>query len=552
MAPVLIACALVAVLVAASAWANAGKVYRGVEVGSVPLGGKTPEEARSALEARAGELERIQLDGPSEAAIGAGEMGVDYDVAATVERAYAVGREGGIATRLGDRIKATFGAARVAPEVDYSTGVARAELEDLAARVNEEPRNASVTVEGTEVRVVESGEGYELDVPATAANVERAVEGMTGEAFMVGKTSKPGVATPAAEEAAEKARRAMAGPVVLFSGERQWELSPAEIGRSLRFEPSGGGLRVVVDREALRGSLGDVYAALEEEPVEAGYRIDGGAATVTPGRQGKGIDEEGLFSSLEDGLLEGRPEYRVPVATVEPRLTTAEAERLKPTERLGSYRTDYRLSSDKSDERMENLRMSSGAVDGTLLAPGEVFSMNDKVSGLDYNASKVIVNGRETLADGGGLCQVTSTLYNAVNEAGLDVVERSPHYAQLPYIRPGLDATVWFGGPNGEGELDMKFENTTGAYVLVRQYVSGDGYVYAEVWGQPTGTEVRTWSEPVYRNADSAEWVTYQTYEKDGEVLYDGVLHRDTYQALKDDKGRPIPADTVPVAPNNP
>ena len=201
---------------------------------------------------------------------------------------------------------------------------------------------------------------------------------------------------------------------------------------------------------------------------------------------------------------------------------------------------------------MENLRMSSGAVDGTVLAPGEVFSMNDTVSGLDYNASKVIVDGRETLADGGGLCQVTSTLYNAVNGAGLDVTERSPHYAQLPYIRPGLDATVWFGDEQGNGELDMKFRNTTDAYVLVRQYVAESGHVYAEVWGQPDGTKVRTWSEPVYRNAGSAEWVTYQTYRKGGEVLYDGVLHRDTYEALKDKKGKPIPADTVPVAPVDP
>ncbi|MDP9479744.1 MAG: VanW family protein, partial [Actinomycetota bacterium] len=178
--------------------------------------------------------------------------------------------------------------------------------------------------------------------------------------------------------------------------------------------------------------------------------------------------------------------------------------------------------------------------------------MNDTVSHLDYNESKVIVDGRETEADGGGLCQVTSTLYNAVNEAGLDVIERNPHYAQLPYIRPGLDATVWFGDEYGNGALDMRFENTSRGYVLLREYVADDGYVYAEVWGRPSGTEVRTWSEPVYRGRDSARWVTYQTYKKDGEVLFDGVLHRDTYEALTDEKGKPIPADSVPIAPVDP
>jgi hypothetical protein len=105
---------------------------------------------------------------------------------------------------------------------------------------------------------------------------------------------------------------------------------------------------------------------------------------------------------------------------------------------------------------------------------------------------------------------------------------------------------VWFGA------LDMKFENTTDAYVLLREWVSEDGYVYAEVWGQPNGTEVKTWSEPVHVGEDYSKWVTYQTFKRDGKVLYDGVLHKDTYQPLIDEKGRKIPPSDVPVAPVNP
>ena len=145
-----------------------------------------------------------------------------------------------------------------------------------------------------------------------------------------------------------------------------------------------------------------------------------------------------------------------------------------------------------------------------------------------------------------------STLYNAVNDAGLDVTERYPHYAQLPYVRPGLDATVWFSGPGEADDLDMKFENTSDGYVLLKEYVAWDGFIYAEVWGRPSGADVKTWSEPVYRNAKSAEWVTYQTYKKNGKIVFDGVLHKHTYEALKDEKDKPIPADTVPIAPVDP
>ncbi len=297
----------------------------------------------------------------------------------------------------------------------------------------------------------------------------------------------------------------------------------------------------------------EVFAADEQsaEPVDAGYEVGGAGVFVTESRAGREIEEGKLLRAIESGLFEGRREYEVPVVVVEPELTTARAEALKPTEVIGSYRTDHSIVPDDGP-RVENLELSSQAVDGTLLAPGEVFSMNGKVSGLDYNEAKVIVDGVEKKADGGGLCQVTSTLYMAANFAGLDVTERHPHYAQLPYIRPGLDATVWWGGPGEADDLDMKFQNTTDGYLLLREYVAEDGYVYAEIWGQPTGRKVEMGSKPVYRNPDSAKWVTRQKVTENGETVFDGVLHTDTYGALTDEKGQPIPADEVPIAPVNP
>ncbi len=555
---VIVLCALVAALVALDYWSNAGAVYRGVEVGGVPLGGKTPQEARGALEERAsGAPGEIRLTG-----LGGGlvldkeEMDFRPDVAASVEEAYAVGRKGNITKRLGERLRAAFGTVGIPLKVGYAPEVVRTAAEEAAKRANERPRDASAAVAGGEVRVEEARKGFRTDVPRTVENVEEAVEKLGGEAAVAGEELGPRVTTRAAERAAQEARAAVSGPVVLAAEGREWTLTPAEVGGTLTFAPSGGEIQAGLDEERLRAALGDVFSALTVEPVEAGFEVDGSvdgsAVTVTPGGEGRRIEEEKLLGAMRGGLFDGEREYEVPVVADRPGLTTAEARELKPTGILGSYRTDYSMVPDTGGARAENLRLSSEAVSGTLLAPGETFSMNDTVSHLDYNASKVIVNGKETLADGGGLCQITSTLYNAVNEAGLDVVERNPHYAQLPYIRPGLDATVWFGDERGNGELDMRFENTSGGYVLLREYVAQDGYVYAEVWGRPSGAQVRTWSEPVYRGPDSAEWVTYQTYEKDGKVLYDGVLHRNTYGALEDEHGKPIPADSVPIAPVNP
>jgi vancomycin resistance protein YoaR len=157
------------------------------------------------------------------------------------------------------------------------------------------------------------------------------------------------------------------------------------------------------------------------------------------------------------------------------------------------------------------------------------------------------VNGVETLDEGGGLCQVTSTLYNAVLYAGLEITERAPHYSQLPYIRPGMDATVWYGGVGPEDDLDMKFKNTTDGYVLLEEYVAGDGYIYANVYGVPDKVEVQMSSEPIYKEEDSSKWVTYYTRTDDGKVVYQDQWETE-YGALIDDKGKKIPTPKVPVA----
>jgi vancomycin resistance protein YoaR len=307
-------------------------------------------------------------------------------------------------------------------------------------------------------------------------------------------------------------------------------------------------LAVDYDRERLRMGLSGVFLALAVETVEAGFEVNGNEVSVTESRTGQKVDEEKLLDDIEAGLPEGQREYELSVVTDEPNLTTAEAEELKPTTLLGTYRTDYRETSDKSPERVENLRIASGAIDGAFLAPGEVFSLTELTAPLSYNETKVIIEGKEEKADGGGLCQVSSTLYMAANYAGLEIVERHPHATQLPYIRPGLDATVWFGDSQSQ-PLDMKFKNDTDGYLLLREYLADDGYIYAEIWGRPTGEEVEMNSEPEYIGPDYSKWVTYKKVKENGKVVFDDVFHKDVYEPLVDEKGKVIRPDSEEAKP---
>lgn len=298
-------CAVVATLVVLNSWMNAAEIHRGVEVGSVPVGGKTPEEARKLLEERAGALGKIELAG-GRGDITAQQLGIEFDAGRAVEDAYAVGRRGGFLERLAERAAASFGGVRLSPEIRYDRAAARSAVEDLARRLDEKPRDASVLMEDGRVMIRGSRTGYELDRAATTRNIGAAIEDLTGKAEVEGRKLEPEITTPEAEAAAQRAREAVGGDLVLGAGERRWTLSPADVGAILDVRENRGDLKVVVDGDRLRSSLSDLYAALVVEPVEAGYEVDGTKVSVTPGRPGKKIEERKLFGAIEGGIFEGR------------------------------------------------------------------------------------------------------------------------------------------------------------------------------------------------------------------------------------------------------
>jgi vancomycin resistance protein YoaR len=548
--PIIIVCALVAVLVAADYWMNSGNVHRGVEVGNVSLGGMDPAEARQVVRERAmGPLQEVEFSGPERFSRSADELGVNFHVDATVDEAYAVGREGNVLERLGERLRAAFPGITIDPNIDYRSERVRAEVEEIAGQVDTPPQDATVDVVGAEVEVGESREGYKLNVEQTMASVDEAIDGMTGEARLRGEVLGPQITTAEAETAAERAQGAVAQQLVFEHEDKNWTVSPADVGSSLDVAPNDGKISVSLNRDRMSDRLAAVYSDLTITPKNASYEFDdAGNVVVVPGREGRSIEWENLLNSVENNLFEGKREYQVSTTVEEPKYTTASLEAKKPTELLGSYKTNYTATTDQGAERAENLEIASNAVNGTFVAPGETFSMVQHVQDLNYNDAHVIVDSKEEVAEGGGLCQVTSTLYNAVLYAGLPVVERQPHDSQLPYIRPGMDATVWYGDKTTTADdTDMKFKNNTDGYILLREYVSDDGYMYAQIYGVPNNIEVEMSSEEVWMTEDASEWVTYYKRYEDGKLEYKDSWNSE-YSALYDDKGKKIPTPKVEIA----
>ena len=290
-----------------------------------------------------------------------------------------------------------------------------------------------------------------------------------------------------------------------------------------------GGIQIDSDveyeEEAARGVLEDAAREFYEEPQNATFRVtDNGQVEVQKARQGRVLDRQETLANLDRALEDMSSEVPIAADYKKAEVSTQEVEGLKPTEVIGEYRTDFRWDSNPS--RKANMRLAAGAINNTLLAPGEVFSFNELTSELDYASAKTFSDGGVAYADGGGLCQVSSTLYMAAQYAGLEIVERHPHYAVLPYIKPGFDATVWFGDEWGWGVLDMKFKNNTDAYILVREWVDERGFMNAEIRGQPTGKKVEMRTEKIFERPQvGIKWATYKTVSKDGKVIFDGLIH---------------------------
>jgi vancomycin resistance protein YoaR len=182
------------------------------------------------------------------------------------------------------------------------------------------------------------------------------------------------------------------------------------------------------------------------------------------------LDFSTLASEISKLNIEQDPLHSITVPLLneaaQPKITEAQLSAEKITGLLAQYSTQFDAS---LVNRTENIRLAARALDGKLLAPGERFSFNESVgertAEAGYKEAMIIEGNIFTPGLGGGVCQVSSNLYNAVTLAQLEILERHPHSLPVTYVPPGQDATVAYP------QLDFKFMNNSEAYVLIRSSV---------------------------------------------------------------------------------
>jgi vancomycin resistance protein YoaR len=481
--------AVVAVLVLlgaayAVAYAYAGdRVPRGSSVEGVAIGGLTVPEAqarlREQLVARHDAPLRLTADGET-ARLVPSRSGLTVDVAATVARA-----GGGSANPVG-LARAIFGSASVEPVLAVDEAALSSAIRPLAADVRRRAADGAVAFDGSRVKVRQPVVGRSLDVPTAAAAVAQSWR--AGESTVTLEVAKfaPKVGTAELRRAVEQvARPAVSGPVRLVSGGLRATLGPAELGSALSMRAGPGGrLSLVVSAERLQAAAAGAMADLRIAPRDADIRLDGGRPVVVPAREGRTVSLQTLVAKLPAALAAKGDARRVvlPPRVEKPDLTTAEAAALGVKEVVGGFSTNFPYAA----YRNTNLGRAAELINGTLLEPGETFSLNDVVGertrANGFTSGYVINGGRLREELGGGVSQVATTTFNAMWFAGLENVEHHPHRFYIDRYPMGREATVWWGG------LDLRFRNDTRYGVLVQAYIDRSAP------GQPGTMTVRMWS----------------------------------------------------------
>ncbi len=231
-------------------------------------------------------------------------------------------------------------------------------------------------------------------------------------------------------------------------------------------------LKYGINEKLLEDILKDINSELLVPPQNAMFIIGStDEVQVSNSKEGIGIDIKWSMSEIINMLFSTRGRTVVlRQMTVPPAITRQALENMNINGLMSEYSTYFNA---ELENRTDNIRLAANAIDGVIVRPGDIFSFNQivgpRTKATGYKEAQVIVDSRQSLGVGGGICQVTSTLYNAILLADIRVVERYPHSIPVGYIGPGRDATVAYD------YLDFRFANTNDSHVLIRTHMDIEG-----------------------------------------------------------------------------
>ncbi len=482
------------------------RVYPGVRVAGVEIGGMSREEAIAAVSPAlhtfdAGSL-TFTLDG-QQWSVPYTEVGVSVNPEAVVDAAFAIGRDGSAAERIADTVDTLRASTDLPAPVQLDAAALNAWLDTLDAQLSETPKDASLAIVDGNIQVTSDVSGYLIDREAVKAHVieDIAVAGPETAMLPVVVTA-PNVTVDDLQPKVEQLHLALSVPVQVVGNGGTWTLPPTELGTFVTQQqvtlPDGTqSIEFGMDLPALTAWLDEKIApSIETEVTDAEVAWgSNGLYAVTPSSDGVTLDTTALAGLVAESFFGAHGVVEAPMEVAKPTIDSDNLQALGITTLLSTGTSIYAGS---SDGRSHNVEVGARLLNGYLVPPHGEFSFNDAIGYISEDAgfveAQVIAGERIGKDVGGGICQVSTTVFRAAYLAGMPITEWWPHRFRIAFYEengwtPGLDASILQPSDDPATWDDFRFENPTDHWLLVESWTDGASVV-VNLYGPETGWEV--------------------------------------------------------------
>ena len=448
---------------------SSDKIITGIYIKGVEVAGLTKKQA---IEKVTNEFNNVLpnnltvVHGEYETQLNLDDLGANLNIEEAVDRAYNIGRDGNIFKNMGTIIKNLVSANDLELNVTVNTEQCTSILNDISTKLPDTVVQSSYYVEGNKLIITRGKSGNVVDVTPSIENIKNKIQDLT------------------------------------------YASSKIEL------------VTVAKDPDAI--DIDKIHNEIYKEPVNAYYTTN--PYVVYPHENG--VDFNISVDEAKAMLNEVKDEYEIPLKYTAPSVTTNMIGTEAFPDLLAKFSTNYNA---RDTDRTTNLRLAAEKINGTVLMPGETFSYNtvvgERTIAAGYKEAAMYQNGEVVDGLGGGICQISTTLYNAVLYSNLEIVERRNHQFVPSYSKAGRDATVVYGS------IDFKFKNTRNYPVKILCTVSG-GVAKCEIYGlkENPDYDVEITSRVTETTATSIKSETYKTVRQNGQVISSERINKDTYK----------------------
>lgn len=494
----------------------AGRIFPGVSVSGIDVGGLSPAKASNKIGEsisypQTGRLvfssnEKTWQTTPA-------EVGVFLDLDSSAKNAFSVGRSGSIITRLAEQFGSIYYGHPAAISIILDQRISFEYLSKLAKEIDIPAADAGVIIQRTEVIVTDAVTGIHLDREASLKSLTQQINTLSDGVIPLTVIDTKPVVIEVGKQA-EFARTLLAQPFTLTippgenSNQQTFTLQPAELAVMLKFENTENNgetsYKLGLETQKLAVYLTQLASEIRLTPVNTRFTFDDTTRqieVIQPAIIGRELDIARNMDAIQEKVKTGQHSSELVFNYTKPPVTDdMTGSQLGITELVQSQTSYFRGS---SADRIQNIKTAASQFHGLLIAPGETFSMVSALGNISldngYAEALIIVGDKTIKGVGGGVCQVSTTLFRTAFFSGLPVVERYPHAYRVGYYEQiagghnpafaGLDATVYVP------LVDFKFTNDTPYWLLMETYTS------------PTyGT--LTWKFYSTRDGRSVDWST--------------------------------------------